>query len=191
MLRPHIAGSIMISLVTLVGIVVTAIGVAVTAFMAARKIRAERTKIAVTHVWDHVDSRFSFELPDVLKLTAKNYSKHDVVVDLLALYIPGIGDGKFTPEGLQNSTLTNPKTHNVISIPESDKNHGAEQRVTLRPGEAISSTFDARSVIQLGLTMRVRGKPLRVRAWCQDTLDHKSVGKWFRLLPKQHGWMWQ
>ena len=65
----------------------------------------------------------------------------------------------------------------IAKFPKSDKNRNAGQELRLKTGDKIESVFDDSQLMQF----LKRSPALRVRVYCEDTLENRFFGKWIYM----------
>ena len=140
-------------------------GAGLSSYIAARSFVSDKPKLTVTYGWGYPAIAATIDFPETLALYATNVGRREVVVSMLALELEGYAC--ITPGFLEE----------MAKFPKSDKNRNAGQELRLKPGDKIESVFDASQLIQF----LKRSPELRVRAYCEDTLENRFLGKWIDM----------
>ena len=141
-------------------------GAGLSSYLAYRSFISDKPKLTVTYGWGYpVTATTNDDSPETLTLHATNVGRREVVVSILGLELEGYAC--ITPGFLES----------MAKFPKLDRNRGGGQKVRLKPGDEIEAVFDASQLIQF-----VKRSPaLRVRAYCEDTLENSFLGTWIDM----------
>ncbi len=156
------------SVLEIITAVVAVYGAGLSSYLAYRNFISDKPKLSVTYGWSYPDiAAATIDSPETLTLYATNVGRREVVVSILGLELEGYAC--ITPRFLEG----------VAKFPKSDRNKNGGQKVRLKPGDAIEAVFDASQLIQFVK----RSSALRVRAYCEDTLENSFLGRWIDMPP--------
>ena len=163
----------MTTLETIIQTTVTAAalwGAGLSSYLAWRNFKADKPTMFVTHGWSQdmdIIERTIESSPSALTLHATNTGRQEIVVHILGLEIEG------------RCCITPGILEDLTNLPPSDKNKDAQHNTRLKLGDSISAAFDLRHLIQL-----LGNFPgLRIRAYCEDTLENRFLGSWIDMSP--------
>ena len=147
---------------------ITAIwGAGLSSYLAYKNFISDKPKMFVTYGWSYpITGGIMDSSPYALDLYATNVGRREVVVHVLALEVEG--RACISPSFLECE---------LVKFPKSENNKNADQYKKLKHGEQINASFDASQLMQF-----LKSFPgLRIRAYCEDTLENRFLGTWIDI----------